>query len=171
MKKFLLLISFCWLSISYAFTGEDISYFRTAFNGIKDFKTAEKFLKTEISDSIKSNVTAIVGYKGVCSMMMAQYVYNPFTKLSYFKSGKKILETSIKIEKNVENIYLRLIVQLHAPSFLGYNKKIKSDKKYIETNITSSSVPDETKKYILKNLMETGKTESLRALAKKYGAV
>ena len=46
-----------------------------------------------------------------------------------------MLAESIMVDKNVENIYLRLIVQLHAPSFLGYNKEIEMDKKFIEINI------------------------------------
>lgn len=154
-----------------SFAGEKIEYFRKAFNGIKDSKTADAFLNTKVDDTIKSNVSAIVAYKGVCTMMKAQYVMNPFSKYSYFNQGKKILAIAIKAGKNVENIYLRLIVQLNAPAFLGYDKEIKADTEYIKNNLEGSNVPESIKKYILKNLMKTKKVDSLKALAKKYGVV
>lgn len=148
--------------------GEDISYFRNAFNEIKDLKTAKAFLGTEIEDNNLTNAATIYAYKAVCTMMIAQYVNNPFTKLSWFNKGKAMLNQSISSYKGVESTYLRLIVQLNAPFFLGYNNEIKSDTEYIKKNIEGENIPDSVKKYILKNLIETGKVDSLKQLGKKY---
>lgn len=72
------------------------------------------------------------GYKGVATMMMAQYVSNPFTKLAYFEKGKRMLEIAIATDKNnAELRFLRLATQIKAPSFLGYKDHIQSDKSFL----------------------------------------
>jgi len=151
--------------------GENISHFRASFVEIKNYETAEAFLATEVSESNFSFSVTIRSYKAVCKMMMAQYVYNPFTKYSWFNKGKTLLEQSIVLDKNVENIYLRLIVQINVPSFLGYKTEIESDTKYILENLEKSAIPEETKRFILKNLINTGELETMKPLAKKYNVI
>ncbi|MEN8958277.1 MAG: hypothetical protein ABF258_09640, partial [Flavobacteriales bacterium] len=135
-----------------AWSGEDISHFRDNFAKIKDYKSAELFLDTEVTESNYQYAVTINSYKAVCKMMMAQYVYNPFSKYSWFNEGKDMLEKTISLNKNVENVYLRLVVQLNVPSFLSYTTDIESDVKFILDNLEKSSVPDNTKTYILKSL-------------------
>lgn len=156
-----------------SFSGENISYFRTSFQAIKDYETGETFLSTAVSEANYRNAVTINSYKAVCNMMMAQYVYNPFTKYAWFNKGKKLLEQTIALDKNVENIYLRLIVQLHIPSFLSYTTEIESDTKYILENLEDAMIPEETKKYILKNLLNTedSDVDSLKLLGKKYKVI
>jgi len=80
----------------------------------------------------------LYGYKAVSKMMMANYVTNPFTKLSYFKEGKKMLDNVIDNNKtNIELRFLRLCVQENAPAFLGYNDDIDDDKKFIKLYLAS----------------------------------
>jgi hypothetical protein len=42
----------------------------------------------------------LLGYKGGATMLMATHVFNPFSKLSYFKKGRNILEKAIQADKN-----------------------------------------------------------------------
>ena len=64
-------------------------------------------------------------YKGLCQTMMAQHVFWPSSKISYFNKGKKIIDEAIAAAPdNYELRYIRLLVQLNAPAFLGYNKEI-----------------------------------------------
>ena len=154
-----------------SFAGEGISHFRNSFEEIKDYETAQEFLATEVSEGDYRSAVTINSYKAVCKMMMAQYVYNPFSKYSWFNKGKDLLEKTIILNKNVENVYLRLIVQINTPSFLGYNTEIDSDTEFILNNLEKAPIPEETKKYILKNLMDTGEVESLKSLAKKYNVI
>jgi len=170
MKLKLFLIVFLIFS-GIAFAGEDISYFRKSFKNVDDKTTAETFLATEIEEDNIQNAISIRAYKGVCKMMMAQYVSNPFSKYSWFNEGKALLEKSIKLGKNVENIHLRILVQTNAPSFLNYNSEIASDKAYLLKNIDSAEIPDETKKDILKALITSGKLTEFNKLAKKYNAI
>ncbi|WP_245553874.1 hypothetical protein [Cytophaga aurantiaca] len=96
-------------------------------------------LSKEDSETFKTTVTSIQnptesikGYIAVSHMIEAKYVYNPYTKLSYFNKGKVLLENSINIEpNNIELRYLRICVQTSAPSFLGYSNQITTDKTFI----------------------------------------
>lgn len=80
----------------------------------------------------------LLGYKASSSMMMAKYAGNPFSKLSYFKKGKQMLERAIQLDRtNVELRFLRFMTQANAPSFLGYNADVETDKGFILNNISS----------------------------------
>ena len=73
-----------------------------------------------------------LGYIGCATMMMAKHAFNPFSKLSYFKKGRIMLEDAIKTDdKNFELRFLRFIAQTNMPPFLGYNNSIEKDKKFI----------------------------------------
>lgn len=74
----------------------------------------------------------LLGYKGSGTMVMAKHVFSPFSKLSYFKKGKEMLESAIDADdKNFELRFLRFTAQTHIPSFLGYNNDIEKDKEFI----------------------------------------
>lgn len=158
-------LSFCSL---FSFSGNDLDGFRESFRQVENRTTAESFLKREITVSDLRDKITINAYKGVCKMMMAEYVSNPISKYNWFNEGKEMLEKSIKMNRNVENIHLRLMVQLNAPSFLGYGKNIEKDVNYIKKNLEKSSVSDETKKMIITNLMANDKENRFEELAKKY---
>ncbi|HEY5367973.1 MAG TPA: hypothetical protein VIJ75_03195 [Hanamia sp.] len=73
-----------------------------------------------------------LGYIGCATMMMAKHVFSPFSKMSYFKKGKVMLENAIKADdKNFELRFLRFTAQTNMPSFLGYHDNIETDKKFI----------------------------------------
>lgn len=84
----------------------------------------------------ENNNPLLSGYKGSATMMMAKYVLNPISKISYFNKGKHILEKAIDAEKdNVELRFLRYCVQTNIPFFLGYKTDIKTDKEFILTSL------------------------------------
>ena len=79
------------------------------------------------------NFPILMGYKACGTMMMAKYVLNPFSKLSHFRKGKKMLETVIAVnDKVVELRFLRYSIQTNTPSFLGYNNHIGEDKIFLK---------------------------------------
>ena len=87
---------------------------------------------TGLLTTIKHNDALLIGYKGAAIMMEANYVFNPLSKLSKFKTGKKLVENAIKIDQtNVELRYIRLTIQTNVPSFLGYSNAIAQDKNHI----------------------------------------
>lgn len=91
----------------------------TSFNKLKNLLEKET-KRTAILD----------GYYGSTLMIEANYLVNPFSKLSAFNNGKTILEKAIKTDpNNVELRYLRFTIQSEAPSILNYNANLKEDKK------------------------------------------
>lgn len=94
-------------------------------------KACEKLIKLMEANNPKQN-PLLLGYKGSAIMMMANHVVNPFTKLSFFKEGRNMLEKAVKTErKNVELRFLRYAAQTNAPSFLGYDEHIAGDKEFL----------------------------------------
>lgn len=68
------------------------------------------------------------GYKACATMIMAKYVFNPFTKLSNFSKGKTLLEKCITAdEQNIELRFLRYTIQRKTPFFLQYKSSLKED--------------------------------------------
>ena len=70
--------------------------------------------------------------------MKADYVMNPYQKLSYFNKGYNSLNTLIDENKsNVEYRYHRFMIEKHAPSWLIEDDHTQLDKEYILTHITN----------------------------------
>lgn len=108
----------------------------------------------------ETNNTLMGGYKACAKMMMANYVINPYSKLSNFKEGKTLLEKCIKADyKNTELRFLRFSIQTKAPSFLGYNNFINSDKKYLINSL--SSITDAALKEIIITFLKLSEHLSL----------
>jgi hypothetical protein len=137
---------------------QNIDYFRVKFETCKEEADFQKLIDTEISDTSAFNINVINAYKSVCRSAMAQYVYNPYTKFKIFLAGKDDLEITIIKEPSVENIFLRLVVQLNVPPFLGYSKDIDHDLLYLQNNLESASIPVRTKKFIVKTIIEIENT-------------
>lgn len=77
-------------------------------------------------------------YKSVFECMKADYVMNPYQKLSYFNKGYNSLNTLIDENKsNVEYRYHRFMIEKHAPSWLIEDDHTQLDKEYILTHITN----------------------------------
>ena len=96
----------------------------------------------------EENNRLYAGYRASAIMLMAKHVFNPFSKFSYFKKGKSLLEKAIKAdENNIELRFLRFNAQTHSPSFLGYDDDIENDKKFLEDSF--ATIKDEQLKAFL----------------------
>jgi hypothetical protein len=130
-----------------------ILYRKMYYSSAANKKEAELFLETMKKNPNTDSYS--VGYKGVAYMLMANYAFNPYDKLSYFSKGKSFLEESIKVNSvNVELRFLRFCIQTNAPSFLLYNSKILEDKKIIIDNwsiIIDSDLKSKIKDYMIKS--------------------
>ena len=75
----------------------------------------------------------VKAYKGALLARKAAHLKAPKKKLKVFKEGVNILEQTIeKNPKNIENRFLRYVIQVKSPKFLNYKEKIEEDKKRIE---------------------------------------
>lgn len=134
-----LIISFC----------SEITEVRTQFY---DIDSEDKLVKL-ISELEHMTCEHIEPYLASAIMQRAEYAFFPTKKMSYFKKGKKRLETYIlNHPKDLEAKYIRFLIQNKIPSFLHYNDSISADKRFIETNIESSGLPIDFQNLILKNV-------------------
>lgn len=81
-----------------------------------------------------------MGYKAGATMMMARHSYNPFSKMSYFTEGRRMLEQAISRDKsNAELRFLRLAIQTNIPDFLNYSDNISTDRIFLENAVQEIS--------------------------------
>lgn len=94
----------------------------------------------------------LLGYRGSSTILMAKHVINPYSKLSYFKKGKGMLEKAIQSDpKNIELRFLRYTIQTNIPAFLSYNSQIENDRRFLTQSLSRMS-DNELKKIILSYL-------------------
>ncbi|GAA4279239.1 hypothetical protein [Aquimarina mytili] len=108
---------------------------------------AEQFY--DLTNKALQNKGAIYkGYHGAALALKASYSWNPFSKLSYFNKGKKMIDQAIQLEpNNIELRMIRLSIQSNAPKIAGYYQNIEEDKKFMLDNIENVS-GQELKKYV-----------------------
>lgn len=135
---------------------------RKEFQKLKNEDDLEKFLSLEIVDTSADEQQVINAYMAAGTCMMADYAFSPKTKLKYFKEGKKTLEKMIADQKVVENVYLRLLIQLNIPKILNYNKNINEDVEFLEDNMSDADIDSTYKQTMVANLMEVAKNADLR---------
>lgn len=114
----------------------------------KDKKAALELISS--TEKSKSQSNLMMAYYGAAKMMMANHVFNPYQKLSYFNEGKYILEKAIATENdNIELRFIRYSIQLYAPSFLGYRSNLKNDKDFLSQNLQKEQDSDLKKTIII----------------------
>lgn len=97
----------------------------------RDEKSCRQLIKMLDSYNEK-NIPLLGGYKAAATMMLAKYVFNPFSKLSSFLKGKSLLEKCIAADKqNIELRFLRYCIQSKAPAFLQYRSSLKEDEDFL----------------------------------------
>jgi hypothetical protein len=110
------------------------------------YKAMEENNKALVNDQLSELETAPDelrrAFMGAMLMKKASFRAPPSVKLRLFKKGHKMLEAAIRQEPdNAEYRFLRLIIQEHAPSVLGYKNDVQNDCEYIRKSY--KSLPDE----------------------------
>lgn len=152
MRSVLLYFAITFL-VRVAFGGND-DLLRTRelyYKASSDKRGAEQF-DTFLATSPNLGSSLLLGYKGMCCMIMANYTWNPYNKLSYFTKGRNLLDDAINRDvSNIELRFLRFCVQTHAPGFLGYSAKIDEDKAVIVkgfAQLKDNDLRDRIKNYL-----------------------
>lgn len=134
-----------------------ISKVRALYAQSEKKEEACKELMNILAPYDENNNPVFMGYKASATMMMARFASNPFSKLSYFNKGKKMLEKAVKAApNNIEIRSLRFLVQSNVPSFLGYTADIENDKAFIISNAYLVK-DEELKKNIIYFMTKWGK--------------
>jgi len=148
MKYLLFYIAIPLLSVNLSIT--DIR------NNYKEAVTSESkanSFNNDLKNVTKSDDKRLVAYKGAALTLTARYQKTAKEKSTSFKKGVEWVEYAIsKKPLDLEVRFVRLSIQQNSPKFLGYNKEIEEDKKYILTNfntIRSKEFKEYLKSYIL----------------------
>jgi hypothetical protein len=129
--KLLMVISLL-LSGTGTAAGPGIGEIRQLYERSVDDEKASEKLIAMLAPYNESNNPVYAGYKAGATMIMAKHVFNPFSKFSYFKKGKAMLEKAIaKSNSDVELRFLRFTIQTNLPRFLDYHGHISADKAFI----------------------------------------
>lgn len=149
-------VIFCilWLSLpSIAQESKELLQVRTHFQGMMGEQEVKRLMnwpnKNSTSDSLR-----IEAYKAVATCMMAEYPWSPIRKLGYFRKGTRMLESIIEQDRNVENVYLRLLIQLKAPEILDYNQQVLEDLTFLKKAMSEAQVSEAYKEIMILNLKE-----------------
>ena len=117
------------------------------------------------SATLKSS-PVLYAYNGLAIMRKAEYSFNPYSKLSYFKKGKTKVESAIKLKpSNAELRFIRLSIQSNIPSFLGYSSNISTDKNIILQALKSKNFSNDTS--FAKNVIKFMASSELISLEEK----
>lgn len=145
MKLFFIIISL----FSIQNNCDNIKDVRTNFHTIN----SKEKLNTFIENYTNSECELTIPYVASAIMQSAKYSFWPPKKLKNFNKGKKILESFIQSNPdNIEARYIRILIQSEVPVFLGYNKEIEADLKFVKLKISHSNIPKIYQNLILKNI-------------------
>ncbi len=126
---------------------------RSHFHDMKSGEKVDEFLKKYSGVNCKKAVP----YIAVAEMLQAKYAFLPTAKFFHFRSGKEKLENYISENPNdIEARYVRLLVQINAPSFIGYSDKIEEDLKILKSRIGQSGLSKEYQKVMFDKLRKLG---------------
>lgn len=134
---------------------------RKRFQEIKSEEDIERLLNLDAQKGTIEHQT-LKAYQAAATCMQAEYAFSPVKKLRYFNRGKEALEENILAQKTVENVYLRLLIQLNVPRILNYNKSIETDLKYLDQSLAGAEIPVDYKYTMIKNLVEVADQEEVK---------
>lgn len=160
-QAFILGLMFVTLS-SVARNNNDLDTIRSQFQVIESEEDIEKIILFETDSLNSSEDQMIKAYKAAATCMMANYVFSPKSKLKYFNEGKKELEALISSAKKVENVYLRLLLQLNVPKVLNYNENIEEDVAFLEEHMAASEIDVDYKNLMIQNLLSVTKKKNIK---------
>lgn len=135
---------------------------RSEFQQIGSEEDIYKILEFEYEPVDKYEDQMIRAYKATATCMLANYVFSPVSKLKYFNEGKKSLEEMIRIGKDVENVYLRMLLQLNVPRSLNYHKNIEEDVNYLQDSLADAPIDISYKQRMISTLVSVAKKKDLK---------
>ncbi len=132
----------------------DLSVYRKLLDqSARSSDTADQFY--EQCKTIKEDSAPILlGFRAMSEILMCKHVHNPVSKLSHFKSGKRLLDYAISRAKdNPELIYFRFTTQSNVPFLLNYHSNLETDKvaliDYLGKEITDRELHSRIRAYLL----------------------
>ncbi len=129
---FLFVLSFLPLQSQSSLSGV-----RDSFYTINSEAELELFIKkANDCTNIKCEI-----YKAAAIIRKAEFAFFPTKKLSFFKEGKKLLESFVtQYPNDVEARYIRSLIKYKTPRFLDYHKDFKADVNFVLKHLNTSKI-------------------------------
>lgn len=106
----------------------DPNYVRNQFVQATQRPDFREALADELRGSLQVEEAFTKAYLGATMTLVAQNNRTPWAKYNDFTDGIELLEEAInQSPSTAEYRYLRLMIQLKAPSFLAYDDQIRND--------------------------------------------
>jgi len=121
------------IGFSFLTTGTDLVELRKQLDlAANDGKIADQ-LHDRLKDlDEKTAEPVMLGFKAISTLILAKHAFNPMSKVSHFKKGKRILEAAIARDpKNPELIFFRYTTQVNVPAILKYSDNVTTDRKFL----------------------------------------
>jgi hypothetical protein len=154
----ILILCIIWIQSMTAFAdNHEIENIRIMFHKAESSQKVCLDLIDHLQPYNEDNNVLLMGYKACATMLMAKHVFNPFSKLSYFKKGREMLERAIQFDNdNIELRFLRYTIQTNVPSFLNYNQFKDIDRLFLVNSL--NKLNDQKLKKIIAAYLTTNKT-------------
>jgi hypothetical protein len=137
------------LLVSMPASTQNIAELRRLFKAATSEQCKSEALYRAIPVIPLQNKAVFMAYKGAGRTMMADCVFSPLKKQSYFKEGKELIEDAVSLARNnIEVRFLRFIVQSNLPGFLGYDS-LDEDSKFLCKAIPEAYALEQDKAYLL----------------------
>jgi len=119
--------------------GQSIHQIRESFHeAVLNPSTSEEF-HALVSD-MRDKPPVIKAYHAVSEALLAQVLWNPFSKLKQvIKYDKMITQAVLEDPGNIEIRFLRLAVEYNLPAFLGMSGHLQEDVALIVSNLSNVS--------------------------------
>ena len=149
---------FCLLLTGFSGTAQSMSEIRSEFHSaVLNPDETESFY--DFIKKIEDPSATIKAYQAVSEAMLAQGMWNPFSKLKQVMKYEKQMTAAIEADPmNIEIRFLRLAIEHNLPSFLGMSKHLDEDVSKIVANLSNISTMQVNPifgKYIFYFLKET----------------
>lgn len=94
----------------------------------------------EYLESMKTRDALTSAYLGAAKALMADVESNPYSSYQYFKSGSSLIDEAVMSSpKSAEIRYVRFMIQINSPDFLGYSDNIEEDFQQIKAEINAAN--------------------------------
>jgi hypothetical protein len=135
----LLITLFIWINFAAV---PDLASIRKMYTDVPKSEANAKDFVEKLSGVSNNDDKIMVAYKAASILLDSKYEKKIGEKISRFKEGAKLLESTIASEpNNIEIRMIRLSIQENVPGITGYKKNIKEDKKYLTAHYAEQSGP------------------------------
>ncbi len=157
---------------AFAAISQNIHEIRSEFHSVVLNPEESRNFHGYISE-VKNPTATVKAYQAVSEALLAQVVWNPFSKLSQVVKYDKQMVEAVKADPtNIEIRFLRLAIEYNLPSFLGMSEHVEEDTDMIVRNmsgINEIQLDRSYGQYIFHFLTETGlcSEEEIRGMEKR----